>query len=1001
MVKIQLTPNSNVNVRLQHTLRGNDGQVSLIAWSPTDCLLASNLGNWTIQIWDVDNGELLREIAGNSDEIYTMAWSPDGKLLAIGSGDRTIELWDVELWKLRNTFEQIGSVWNVAWSPQERILASGSSDKTIRFYDADSDRLVRELKGHNDTIRSIAWSPDGHQLASGSSRLVLLGTDTSSELQNDVAELYVWDCKNGKMQLSLEGHKDSINSIKWSPDGRVLASGSSDGIINIWNPQTGKHLMSLKGHTDSILSLSFSADGRLLASKSADGTIRFWRSDIWQKVFVLKEDILGYFFTEIGFHPSKPAIATLGNNDKEIRIWGIDIDGLLTATPIIPLSQYVNAKVVLMGESSAGKSCLLRALMGKPFKPQKATHGMRVKKLQSDVLKREKSSEIIRETFLWDLAGQTDYQIVHQLFIDETTLAVILFDSTHPENPFCGVEFWEKTVRRIMGKSCPIILVAGRVDLGYPTVTNEDIKLYCLEHNIHTFIPTSSSTGQGILELRKAIKQLIPWDKLPITSSSELWKAASEYLLERRSGEDILTIRSDFQEAFKQKYPDIKITKDEFNRVINNAQKQGLIWQLSFGNYILLKPEKLNNYASAVVIAARKHPQGIGCVLERDIIEAHLELDNVIRIKDSRTERTMLHAVVELFLEKEIALREDQYIVFPSKFNRKRPSYPKPSLPEVVYTFEGTIESIYTTLVVRLNYCGAFKVNNIWKNGAEFTDSGKNTCGFLLTKQQEGKSIGLISIYFDNNTSIYSKTLFLQFIHEHLLKRAVAGSVLRERIYRCLNCGEEIIDKRAIDIRIKSHKRTITCNYCDKQVQLIDTIEEKFRDPELLEIIENLEEQVEETKGQEVGVTKTRAKEDIQEYDVFLAHNSNDIAQVEKIAEALRLRGLNPWLDKEQIPPGRWHQDIIQQAITEVKTAAIIIGQTGLGKWQAVELRGFITQCLDREIPVIPVLLPNVSGFPPELVFLKELGKVNFILSIEESEALDNLEYGITGIFPK
>jgi hypothetical protein len=133
-------------------------------------------------------------------------------------------------------------------------------------------------------------------------------------------------------------------------------------------------------------------------------------------------------------------------------------------------------------------------------------------------------------------------------------------------------------------------------------------------------------------------------------------------------------------------------------------------------------------------------------------------------------------------------------------------------------------------------------------------------------------------------------------------------------------------------------------------------------------------------------------------FDVFLAHNSTDKPQVEAIGKELKRRNLKIWIDKEQIPPGRWFQDVIQKAIPKVKSAAIFIGPQGLGKWQAVELRSFISQCVERNIPIIPVLLPGVIGLPEELLFLKELNWVQFKEKIDEVEALDNLEWGITGI---
>ena len=112
------------------------------------------------------------------------------------------------------------------------------------------------------------------------------------------------------------------------------------------------------------------------------------------------------------------------------------------------------------------------------------------------------------------------------------------------------------------------------------------------------------------------------------------------------------------------------------------------------------------------------------------------------------------------------------------------------------------------------------------------------------------------------------------------------------------------------------------------------------------------------------------------------------------ITKALKKRGIAPWIDIEQIPPGRWFQDVIQGAIREVKSAAICLGPNGLGRWEAVELRAFISQCVERGIPVIPVLLPGVDTIPESLVFLRELRYVKFATP-DDPAALDQLIWGI------
>src|SRR6266496_6482779 len=77
----------------------------------------------------------------------------------------------------------------------------------------------------------------------------------------------------------LEGHSEDIKQIAWSPDGRILASGSEDKTIRLWDMQPGEALQTLTGHSDVVTSIEWSRDGRLLASKSWDNTVRIWRVD--------------------------------------------------------------------------------------------------------------------------------------------------------------------------------------------------------------------------------------------------------------------------------------------------------------------------------------------------------------------------------------------------------------------------------------------------------------------------------------------------------------------------------------------------------------------------------------------------------------------------------------------------------------------------------------------------------------------------------------------------
>ncbi|MEQ8462636.1 toll/interleukin-1 receptor domain-containing protein [Coleofasciculus sp. E1-EBD-02] len=136
------------------------------------------------------------------------------------------------------------------------------------------------------------------------------------------------------------------------------------------------------------------------------------------------------------------------------------------------------------------------------------------------------------------------------------------------------------------------------------------------------------------------------------------------------------------------------------------------------------------------------------------------------------------------------------------------------------------------------------------------------------------------------------------------------------------------------------------------------------------------------------------------QFDVFMAHNSKDRPQVLEIAEQLKQRGLKPWIDIEQIPPGQSFQKVIQQAIPNVKSAAIFLGLEGTGNCQEEEIPVILSQSRKANIPVIPVLLPGVNQLPDDLLFLSERNWVAFASRLDDIKALDLLEWGITGKKP-
>ncbi len=787
--------------KLRHTLRGFRSEINRITWSPDGRIIASGCDDAIIRLWDSETGQLLHSIKQHA---YGVTWSPDGLTFASGGVGNTVDLWDAETGKKLRTFKGHSDVcYSVEWSSAGQEIASGSADKTVCLWDVKSGKLRRKLEGHSDAIRSVAWSPDGRVLASGSK-------DRTIRL---------WDAETGELRYKLEGHSYWILSLVWSPDGRTLASASGDNTVRLWDVETGQLSVSLEGHTETVKSVAFSFDGRILASKSTDNTVRLWRCDNWENISVLDEPKSMFWPASLAFHPKAPVLATLGEKDTVIRIWDLDVGVLLGTRLPGQGASYTNAKVVLVGETGVGKTGLGVRLAEGVWRPTPgSTHGMNVWPLHS---------EAEREVMLWDFAGQDEYRLVHQLFLNETNVALMLYDPTKSQDTFEGIEYWEKALRNVVRGDVRKILVAARVDVGGVRMTAADIEAYCKAHGFEAHFATSAESGEGCDDLRAAVMAAIPWDSLPRTSSPEIFKRIKDFLTAVRQGNRVLVREDDLLAEFKTQVGEEAPTEAEFRTVIGHVETAGLIKRLSFGDFVLLKPELLNGYASDVVDAARRHPDGLGAVRKPDVLDARIRLKEEGGLKPA-DRIFLLHATVELFLRLGLALEQDGNLVFPSKFNRRMPPLEEDPVVEVEFSFEGPVENLYTTLVVKLYYGGVFRLKKLWKNAAEFFNGRGLVCGFQL--QNDGEGRGTLKVFYAEGVRDDDKALFLKIVADHFREKRV--EVRRQRIYRCPHCREPVRDRQAIERALERNVKEVPCLYCFKSFPLMDALEVLYRDDE-------------------------------------------------------------------------------------------------------------------------------------------------------------------------
>jgi hypothetical protein len=134
------------------------------------------------------------------------------------------------------------------------------------------------------------------------------------------------------------------------------------------------------------------------------------------------------------------------------------------------------------------------------------------------------------------------------------------------------------------------------------------------------------------------------------------------------------------------------------------------------------------------------------------------------------------------------------------------------------------------------------------------------------------------------------------------------------------------------------------------------------------------------------------------EYDVFLCHNSEDKPDVRALGNRLKRKGYLPWLDEWNLQPGASWQNELQERIESIRSAAVIVGPSGIGPWQRVEIAAILQEFLRNQRPVIPVILPSAAGPPKLPVFLGDRTWIDF-RKIDPDPVL-TLIWGITGRAP-
>ena len=554
----------------------------------------------------------------------------------------------------------------------------------------------------------------------------------------------------------------------------------------------------LEGHTGAVLGVAAHPDGTRVLSASIDRTVRVW-------------NLAHRHLRTRAQRPHRRGVGRRGARRREGPVRGHErrpahLGGRSARGPA-PGEQatYSNAKVVLVGESQAGKTGLAMRLAHDRWELTESTVGAWATQLPLP-----SGADGDREIWLWDFGGQADQRLIHQLYMSDAALAVLVFDG-HREDVVARLWDWHRALRS-SARDLPMLLVAGRTDANPVRLSSAQLDELRDAGGFAGYLETSAKHGAGCGELRNAILDDDRLEPDPVALVARGVPAPQGAILDLKDTGRALTSAKELRDWLPAVIGAFEPA--ELDAVIGLLAGPGAVMALEFGDYVLLAPELMNTYAQAVIATLRDDPLERGCIAEERVLRGELTFPEGFERLDEADERVVLHAMHRRLVERALCLREHDprgreptMLVFPSYYRRERPDRPGRPQAFVSYRFDGWLDEIYATLVVRLHHTRPFEARELWRNAADLRTAAGHAIGLRLLRRDDGS--GELELHCDPATPVGDQALLDGYVGEHLRTRAT--DVVRLRTYICPSCGTPVENRDAARRRLARGERDIAC----------------------------------------------------------------------------------------------------------------------------------------------------------------------------------------------
>jgi len=387
----------------------------------------------------------------------------------------------------------------------------------------------------------------------------------------------------------------------------MVLSGSIDTTVRLWDIASGKCIREYQGHNKQVLSVDFRQADTQATSFSMDGTVRIHDNGSGKLFSQMKIPVP--HVTQCNIGTDHDYVVTVGL-ESTILVWSV-ADELVKSQRTshgMPIQRkeivYTNAKVLLVGDSGVGKTALSNRLVHNKFIPTESTDGAWATQWQVPREVTQGASD--NEIWLWDFAGQVDYRLVHQLFMEDAATAVLVF-SPQNEGSFDGLIQWDRDLQAASKNPFSKILVAARIDRGGLMTSDKLLSVFLSEHGfLEPLHQTIAKTGDGCELLRTTIVESINWNALPKTTSPVLYHRIKHEIIRLRDKGIVLIRHSELKQRLQVELGADIFSLDQLDNVIKLLAGPGMIRDLHFGGIVLLRPELISRYAAAVIRKVRQ-----------------------------------------------------------------------------------------------------------------------------------------------------------------------------------------------------------------------------------------------------------------------------------------------------------------------------------------------------------------------------------------------------------